>query len=51
MAMHIHTNDLMRYLTDEWAAKKGGEIPDADKWLIVSAVDRVPRDEMKRRRS
>ena len=48
---YAYTNDLMRYLTDEWAAKKGGEIPDADKWLIVGAVDRVPRDEMKRRRS
>jgi len=42
---HAYTTGLMRYLKDEWAAKKGGEIPDADKWRIVGAVDGVPQQQ------
>ena len=40
-----YTTGLMRYLKDEWAAKKGGELPDADEWKIVGAVDGVPQQE------
>ena len=40
---HEYTNGLLRYLKDEWDAKNGGELPDADKWKIVGAVDGVPR--------
>jgi sentrin-specific protease 1 len=42
---YAYTTGLMRYLKDEWAAKKGGEIPDADKWRIVGAVDGVPQQQ------
>lgn len=38
-----YTDGLMRYLKDEWAAKKGGELPDVDKWTIVGAEKRIPR--------
>ena len=33
----------MRYLKDEWAAKNGGELLDADKWKISDAVDSGPQ--------
>ena len=38
-----YTTDLMRYPNYNWAAKKGGELPNADKWKIVGAVDGVPQ--------
>mmetsp|Transcript_368 Transcript_368/g.614 ORF Transcript_368/g.614 Transcript_368/m.614 type:complete len:572 (-) Transcript_368:78-1793(-) len=38
-----YTDGLMRYLKDEWASKKGGELPDIDKWSIVGAEKGVPR--------
>lgn len=38
-----YTNGLMRYLKDEWASKKGGELPDLDKWTIVGTEPEVPR--------
>ena len=40
---HVYTIGLMIYLKDEGVAKKGGELPDADKWNIVGAVDGVPQ--------
>lgn len=38
-----YTEALMRYLKDEWAAKKGGELPGADQWKIVGAVNGIPQ--------
>jgi len=38
-----YSEGLLRYLKDEWAAMKGGELPDADKWSIVGAKTGVPR--------
>jgi len=39
-----YTHGLMRYLKDEWSAKKGGgQLPDADKWKIVGAERGVPQ--------
>lgn len=40
-----YTSGLMRYLKDEWASKKGGELPDADKWEIVGTVESVPHQQ------
>jgi hypothetical protein len=41
-----YTKGLMRYLEDEWAAKKGGgELPDKDQWTIVGGEDSVPHQE------
>ena len=36
---------LMKYLKDEWKAKKGGELPDADKWKLVAETPDAPRQE------
>ena len=36
---------LMIYLKDEWFEKKGGELPDANEWKIVGAVDGVPQQQ------
>jgi hypothetical protein len=38
-----YSDGLLQYLKDEWAAKKGGELPDADKWRVVGAETGVPR--------
>lgn len=38
-----YSDGLLQYLKDEWAAKKGGELPDADKWTVVGAETGVPR--------
>jgi len=38
-----YSDGLLQYLKDEWAAKKGGELPDADKWRIVGAETGIPR--------
>jgi sentrin-specific protease 1 len=38
-----YTEGLLKYLKDEWASKKGGELPDLDKWTIVGAEKRIPR--------
>ena len=35
----------MKYLKYEWSAKKGGELPNSDKWNIVGAVDGVPQQQ------
>ena len=40
---HYYTTGLMRYMKDEWAAKMGGELPDADKWRISGAVEGAPQ--------
>lgn len=37
-----YSDGFLQYPKDEWAAKKGGEVPDADKWRIVGAKTRVP---------
>ena len=36
---------LMRYLKDEWNAKKGGELPDVDKWELVTCEQDTPQQE------
>ena len=36
---------LMQYLKDEWKAKKGGELPDANKWNLVPCESDVPHQE------
>ena len=41
---HEYTTGIIRYLKYFWAAKKGGELPDTDKWMIVGAVDGVPQN-------
>ena len=41
--VNAYTTGLLRYLKDEWVAKKGGELPDAHKWKIVGAMDSVPQ--------
>jgi len=38
-----YSDGLLKYLKDEWAAKKGGELPDAEKWRVVGAETVVPR--------
>jgi len=38
-------NGLLNYLKDEWRAKKGGELPDADKWKLVTCTDDTPVQE------
>ena len=35
---HSYTTGIMRYLKDDLAAKKGDELPDADKWRIFGDV-------------
>ena len=35
---------LMQYLKDEWRAKKQGNLPDADKWVLVNSKD-LPQQE------
>ena len=37
-----YSDGLLKYLKDEWAAKKGGELPDAEKWRVVGAETVVP---------
>ena len=48
-SMHGHgmyyLKGLMQYLKDEWSAKKGGELPDADKWTLVPCETTVPCQE------
>lgn len=34
---------LMRYLKDEWSAKKGGDLPDADQWQLVTCEEDTPQ--------
>ena len=41
--VHAYTTGIIRYLKDEWAVKKGGELPDVDKYKIVGAVDGLPQ--------
>ena len=33
---------LMQYVKDEWKAKKGGELPDADEWNLVTCEPDTP---------
>ena len=40
---HEYTTVLLIYLKDEWATKKGDELPESDKWKIAGAVDSVPQ--------
>ncbi len=40
--MH-YIEGLMQYLKDEWSAKKGGDLPDADKWKLVACESDVPQ--------
>jgi sentrin-specific protease 1 len=40
---YYYSEGLLQYLKDEWAAKKGGEFPDADKWEIIGAGPGVPQ--------
>ena len=40
-----YSGALFRYLKDEWSDKKGGQLPDADKWTIVGAVEGIPQQE------
>ena len=42
---HENKTGLMKYLKYEWSAKKGGELPNSDKWNIVGAVDGVPQQQ------
>ena len=35
----------MQYMKDEWKAKKGGELPDADQWTLVPCEADVPQQE------
>jgi sentrin-specific protease 1 len=37
-----YINGLMKYVKDEWKAKKGGELPDADEWKLVTCENNVP---------
>ena len=39
--VHAYTTNLMRYLKGGRDAKKGGELPDADKWNNFGAVGGV----------
>jgi sentrin-specific protease 1 len=41
----FYTKALLQYLKDEWAAQKGGGLPDADKWRTTGAVRGVPRQQ------
>eukprot|EP00555_Chaetoceros_dichaeta_P009317 CAMPEP_0198262008 /NCGR_PEP_ID=MMETSP1447-20131203/10583_1 /TAXON_ID=420782 /ORGANISM="Chaetoceros dichaeta, Strain CCMP1751" /LENGTH=95 /DNA_ID=CAMNT_0043950077 /DNA_START=380 /DNA_END=667 /DNA_ORIENTATION=- len=36
---------LLNYLKDEWKAKKGGDLPDADKWKLVKCTADTPVQE------
>ena len=38
-----YLDGLLQYLKDEWAVKKGGELPDADKWTVVGSETSVPQ--------
>ena len=38
---HAYETGLIRYLKDEWAAKKGDNLLDTYKYKIVGAVDSV----------
>jgi len=40
-----HMKGLLNYLKDEWRAKKEGELPDADKWRLVSCTRDTPVQE------
>jgi sentrin-specific protease 1 len=40
---YYYSEGLLQYLKDEWAAKKGGELPDVDKWEIIGAGPGVPQ--------
>ena len=34
---------LMKYIKDEWKAKKDGELPDPDMWKLVTCESDIPR--------
>jgi len=36
---YSYSHGLLKYLKDEWKAKKGGDLPNADEWKIVGYVD------------
>ena len=36
---------LLKYLKDEWVAKKGGTLPDADDWELITCKPEVPVQE------
>eukprot|EP01083_Nonionella_stella_P071146 190932_1 len=39
---YMYSEGLLRYIMDEWKAKKGGSFPDADKWKIIGNKEDVP---------
>ena len=40
-----YLDGLMQYLKDEWQAKKGGDLPDADKWMLLECQPDLPLQE------
>jgi len=40
-----HMNGLLNYLKDEWKAKKGGGLPDLEKWRLLSCTADTPVQE------
>ena len=38
-----YSDGLLQYLKDEWAGKKIGDFPDADKWSIVGYENGIPQ--------
>ena len=40
-----HIEGLLNYLKDEWKAKKGGDLPDADSWRLVTCTADTPVQE------